>query len=345
MKRHNLKHTGEKPFLCSYCDKSFGRQDKLKQHIRIHTNDKPYKCDQCQYTCSEKNSLTLHRRTHTGEKPFQCQICSYSARTSTHLIVHIRTHTGDAPYKCNVCDAKFKVISDVKRHKSIHYNVKSFECNLCDYKCNFKSNLMSHRRRKHVIANNNREVSPHHHGSDHRNELERKSVCTGENQQQIHAVNSPPILKKTKSKKSIKKNPLVCSAEHQCSICGERFVRADSLRCHLTHHNVNDSHPKNQEVLVNVVNDHRYVSGGNSMPTEVTNSETPCATSSHNTKLLDELFLDSEITVYVTDANSARNQSSGSELNLADTSNASTNLMTDDNSKPQHDSTNSVSEF
>jgi hypothetical protein len=38
MKRHRLRHTGEKPFKCEYpgCDKSFPRTDNLRRHEKLH---------------------------------------------------------------------------------------------------------------------------------------------------------------------------------------------------------------------------------------------------------------------------------------------------------------------
>ena len=66
----NVDINMEKPFECSYCEKTFSKKDNLDVHMQIHSDDKPFECIQCGKAFSDKSSLDRHMRVHSGEKPF-----------------------------------------------------------------------------------------------------------------------------------------------------------------------------------------------------------------------------------------------------------------------------------
>lgn len=62
--RHSLTHSGDRPYSCELCSKSFTRMSFLKEHMNLHTGAKPYICSECGEAFSESMPLTRHKKKH-----------------------------------------------------------------------------------------------------------------------------------------------------------------------------------------------------------------------------------------------------------------------------------------
>ncbi|KAL3267105.1 hypothetical protein HHI36_011245 [Cryptolaemus montrouzieri] len=68
LKKHMHSHTGERPHICSFCQKGFTSPYALKVHTRQHTNERPYVCNICSSAYPQKVSLVSHLKSKHGIK-------------------------------------------------------------------------------------------------------------------------------------------------------------------------------------------------------------------------------------------------------------------------------------
>ena len=147
---HKRLHSGDKPYQCDACGKTFSRKDHLVAHKRSHSGERPYTCDVCPAAFTTKSNLTKHQLTHTDERPHTCEECGKAFRESGHLKNHMRSHTGERPYQCSDCEQSFIMSHHLRNHQLTHSDETPHKCDVCSAAFSRLDTLETH---KHIHDN------------------------------------------------------------------------------------------------------------------------------------------------------------------------------------------------
>ncbi|XP_023952827.2 zinc finger protein 54-like [Bicyclus anynana] len=165
-------------FICIQCNYKSKRPKDISTHIRTHTGDRPYKCNICSKTYTQQSSLQGHQEDSHQMYLVQmtCHICGKFVKgrrkVSRHLISHsqvdcpvchktitklsykqhMKRHSGTKSYACETCASTFYTLAELCNHKRFKHSKKSLKCDLCDFTTNNQKALRNHKS-KHTNKN------------------------------------------------------------------------------------------------------------------------------------------------------------------------------------------------
>lgn len=87
-------HSKEKILECPICGKIFKSVNSTTcyiSHINIHTGEKPYKCSYCPKTFGNSGTLFKHKKIHTGQNYHRCERCDKKFRDASYLVRHSKS--------------------------------------------------------------------------------------------------------------------------------------------------------------------------------------------------------------------------------------------------------------
>ncbi|XP_015273705.1 PREDICTED: zinc finger protein 721-like [Gekko japonicus] len=245
--------SGEKPYNCLECGKSFRHQTTLTLHQRIHSVDEGNKEDEELHQPSSdkakgqelKGSRDERQKgSHVVEKkdePYPCQggdfgevirmtkesykclECGMDFQFQTQYNIHLQMHSGESTHKHLECGKSFSCRSELLRHLRLHTAGKVFNCSPFRKSFSHETNVDHHQRinsagKPLICSGSGKSFSNRKKGEKPFESLNygKKFSQTGGLQQHLRTHTG--------------ENPF------ECSECGKKFNRSCNLQRHQRTH-------------------------------------------------------------------------------------------------------------
>lgn len=234
------KHTMERPFMCTLCNKGFCDNAGLKMHYKsvLHSRN------------SDKTLVKLDVKKEVnakGRRMFKCDHCDFMARSYYNLRPHYMAEHSNQARVCEICDVTvYSDLSMIRHTERLKHakaaaaakgNTEVFSCELCLRHFRNKESLRLHEEIHHFNASMESAMEDVHRGTDPTSQMFSSYLDGIQLLTKSDSVTCPEC-KKVLIKEHIMEHLRLHSGDrpYKCRYCEKEFVASTTLRKHLQGH-------------------------------------------------------------------------------------------------------------